>query len=74
MLTALIFGKAVITIEKTTINKVQVIDNSIYRYLLVGGGYTTIVALRGEIGVSRMETRAMETVLIYIKDILALNF
>ena len=69
MVTALIFLKAVITIAKTTIKKVQAVENSIYRYLLGVGGYTTIAALRGEIGASRMETRAMKTVLMYINTL-----
>ena len=60
MVTALMFRKAVIMIAKTTINKVQAIENSIYRYLLGVGGYTKISALKGDIGASRMETRAIE--------------
>ena len=45
-----------------------------YRYLLGVGGYTTIAALRGEIGASRMETRAMETALMYVKDMMEGSF
>ena len=40
-----------------------------YRYLLGVGGYATIVALRGEIGASKIETRLMETTLHYIEKI-----
>jgi len=67
IVTALMFRKAVIPIAKTTVKKVQAVENSIYRYLLGVGGYTTI-------GASRMEMRAMETVLMYIKESLEGNF
>ena len=70
MVTALMFGKAVVMTLNTTINRVQAIENSVYRYLLGVGGYVTIAALRGEIGASRMETRMIETILMYTKDTL----
>ena len=38
------------------------------------GGYTTIAALRGEIGASMMESRIMETMLIFVNDTLVNNF
>ena len=50
------------------------VENSVYRYLLGVGGYATIAALRGEIGASRIETRAMETTLLYIKDMMESKF
>ena len=68
MVTAFMFWKAVVPVSKTSIKKVQAVENSVYRYLLGVGGYATIAALRGEIGASRIETRAMETTLLYIKD------
>ena len=45
-----------------------------YRYLLEVGGYATIAVLRGEIRLSRIETRATETTLLYIKDMMGSNF
>ena len=75
MVTVIMFGKVVIVpIAKSNIRKVQTVENSVYRYLLGVGGYTTIAALRGEIGASRMETRAMETALMYIKDMMEGSF
>ena len=45
-----------------------------YRYLLGVAGYVAVAALRGEIGASRMETRVVETVLMYAKDTLTGTF
>ena len=57
MVTALLFVKAVVMAAKTTIKKVQTIENRVYRYLLGVAGYVAVAALRGEVGASRMETR-----------------
>merc|ERR1711874_596747 len=43
-------------------------------YLQGVGGYATIVALRSEIGSSRIETRAMEITFLYLKDMMDNNF
>ena len=74
MVTALLFGKAVVVVAKTTINKVQTIENRVYRYLLGVAIYVTVAELRKEIGASRMETIVMETMLMYEKDTLTGNF
>ena len=68
MVPGLLFGKAVVVTAKSTINKVQSIENRVYKYLIGVAGYATIAALRGEIGASRMESRVMETMLMYAKD------
>ena len=59
---------------KTTIKKVQRIENKVWRYLLGIGGYSTVESLRGEIGASMMQTRIMETMLLFIVDTLASEF
>ena len=74
MVTEFMFGKAVISMTRSNIRKVQAVENSVYRYLMGVGGYATIAALRGEIDASRMETRAMETTLMYLKDMLGSSF
>ena len=74
MVAALLFGKAVVVAIKTTIKKIQAIENRVYRYLLGVAGYATIASLRSEIGASRMETRVMETQLLYAKDTMTGTF
>ena len=74
MVTEFMFGKAVISMTRSNIRKVQAVENSVYRYLMGVGGYAMIAALRGEIDASRMKTRAMETTLMYLKDMLGSSF
>ena len=49
---ALLFGRSVVTSTKTNIEKLQRVENRVWRYLLGVGGYSTVEALRGEIGAS----------------------
>ena len=74
MIPGLLFGKAVVVTAKSTIDKIQRIENRVWRYLLGLGGYTTVEALRGEIGASMMISRIMETMLLYVIDTLSSNF
>ena len=62
------------TIPKNIIKKLQAIENKVYRYLIGAAGYTAMAALRGEVGASRVETRVMETVLMFAKDSLTGSF
>ena len=62
------------TTSKNNIERLQRIENKVWRYLLGIGGYATIEALRGEIGASMMKSRIMETMLLYMIDTLASNF
>jgi len=71
---SILFGRAVITTSKTKIEKLQRIENKVWRYFLGIGGYSTIEALRGEIGASMVETRIMETMLLYMVDTMASGF
>ena len=63
-----------ITTSKTAIEKIQRIENKVWRYLLGIGGYSTVEALRGEIGASLIKSRIMETMLLFIVDTMASNF
>ena len=74
MVPGLLFGKAVVVTAKTTIEKIQTIKNKVWKYLLGLGGYTTVESLRGEIGVSMMISRIMETMFLYVIDTLSSNF
>ena len=73
-LPAILFGRAVITTSKTNIEKIQRIENKVWRYLLGIGGYSMVEALRGEIGASLIKSRIMETMLLFIVDTMASNF
>merc|ERR1711874_765623 len=73
-LPGILFGRAVVVTYKTAIEKVQRIENKVWRYLLGIGGYSTVESLRGEIGVSMMQTRIMETMLLFFIDTLASSF
>ena len=73
-LPGILFGRAVVVTSKTAIEKLQRIENKVWRYLLGIGGYSTVEALRGEIGASMVKTRIMETILVFIVDTLASDF
>ena len=71
---SILFGRAVIPTSDTKIEKLQRIENKVWRYLLGIGGYSTIEALRGEIGASMIKSRIMETMLAYLIDTMASEF
>ena len=73
-LPTILFGRVVIATSKTSIEKIQRIENKVWRYLLGIGGYSTVEALRGEIGASLIKSRIMETMLLFIVDTMASNF
>ena len=70
----ILFGRSVVVTPKSTIKKVQRIENKVWRYLLGIGGYSTVESLRGEIGSSMMLTRIMETMLLFVIDTLSSKF
>ena len=74
MMTALMYGKQVITLPKHIIQKLQTIENGVFRYLIGVAGYGAVAAIRGEVGASRVETRVMETILLFAKDTLTGRF
>ena len=74
MIPGLLFGKAVVATAKSTIEKIQAVENRVWKYLLGLGGYTTVEALGGEIGGSMMVSRIMETMLLFVLDTLSSNF
>ena len=73
-LPSILFGRGVVTTSRTNIEKIQRIENKVWRYLLGIGGYSTVEALRGEIGASMMKSRVMETMLLFLVDTLACEF
>merc|ERR1712179_310167 len=71
---ALLFGRAVITTTKAQIEKIQRLENKVWRNLLGIGGYSTVESLRGEIGASMVKSRIMQTMLMYVADTLSGKF
>merc|ERR1711874_63484 len=67
---AILFGRAVIPTSKTQIEKLQRLENRVWRYLLGIGGYSAVESLRGEMGASMVRSRVMETMLAYALDTL----
>ena len=68
------YGKQVVILSKKVIQKLQAIENGVYRYLIGVAGYGPVAALRGEVGASRVESRVMETVLMFALDTLQGKF
>ena len=71
---AFLFGKQVVTLPKKIIDKLQKIENNMYRYLIGVGATTPVATLRGEVGASSVESRVMETVLSFTRDTLQGRF
>ena len=59
----------VIYYTKEQLNKIQVTENQVYRYILGAPKHTPKYTLRGEIGASSIITRDMKTKLLYLKHI-----
>ena len=71
---ALMYGKQVVVLSKKVIEKLQAIENGVYRYLIGVAGYSPVATLRGEVGASRVESRVMETILMFARDTLQGKF
>merc|ERR1711942_309441 len=71
---SLLFGRAVVPTCKTTIEALQRKENKVWRYLLGIGGYSTVTALRGEIGASMVKSRIMETSLQFVRSTMNSEF
>ena len=74
MIPGILFGKGVVVTAKSTIEKIQAVENRVWKYLLGVGGYTSIESLRGEIGASMMTSRIIETMLSFVIDTLSGEF
>lgn len=59
-LPSILHGANVIDFSKTDIQKLQRIENKVYRQILGAPTYAQVSALRGEVGASSMEARIME--------------
>ena len=68
------FGRAVVPTSKSKIEAIQRKENKVWRHVLGIGGYSTVAALRGELGASLVKSRVMETTLQYVRNVMNSNF
>ena len=66
---AILYASCAINIGEKDIDKLQVIENGVYRKILGAPKYAPNCTLRGEIGASLMKTRIVEGRLQYIRSI-----
>ena len=65
VLPTLLYGAPIIDWNEKEIEKLQKIENTVWRCILGGPGYTPNVVLRGEIGASTMKSRIIKSKLTY---------
>ena len=68
------FGKQVVTLNKNIKEKLQVIENNVYRGIIGVGPTTPVETLRGEVGASEVESRVAETILMFVRSTLQGEF
>ena len=73
-LPAILFGRAILPTPKSVEKELQEDENRVWKHVLGVGGYTTVAALRGEIGSSLMKTRIMNNALQYVRSALSGKF
>ena len=69
-LPAVLHGAAVLDINENEIQKLQTIENGVYRKILGAFKGTAVAALKGEVGTSDMKTRVIKNRIMYIKYII----
>ena len=69
-LPSILYGTSIVPLTETEINKLQIIENGVYRQILGAAKYTARSTLRGEIGASSMKARVIENRLRFIKSII----
>merc|ERR1712030_134337 len=70
----IMFGKQIITLNKNIREKLQKIENNVYRRIIGVAQSTPVEALRGEIGASEVNTRVAETILMFVRSTLQGDF
>ena len=72
-LPSILYAAEVIEYTDSEINKLQVIENSVYRTILGARKFSPVATLRGEIGASLMKSRIDKNKLNFVNGILNLN-
>merc|ERR1712050_95748 len=73
-LSAILYGRAILPTPKYIEKELQEDENRVWKHVLGVGGYSTVAALRGEIGSSLMRTRIMNNALQYVRSALSGKF
>jgi hypothetical protein len=66
VLPSLLYGVGVIEMVKQDVDRLQVIENRVYRAMLGAPRYTPVCTLRGEVGASAMRARIIKTKMNYV--------
>ena len=69
-LPSILYGANVVNFTETDIQKLQTIENSVYRQILGAPKFAQTCTLRGEVGASTMKKRIMEGKILYLKSII----
>merc|ERR1712105_464708 len=69
---SILMGNKVINLNLSQERELQTIENGVYRKIL-GGGPAVLETMRGDIGASLMESRLMETKILFVKSIIEGN-
>merc|ERR1711874_134423 len=72
-LPSILFGRAVVPTNEA-IEGLQRLENRVWRFLMGVGGYSTVDALRGDMGASLVSSRIMETMMLYVIDTMKSGF
>ena len=72
-LPSILMGNQVTNLNLTQVEKLQTIENGVYRKILGGAPGTVLETLRGDIGASLMESRIMENKILFAKNIIEGN-
>ena len=67
---SVLVGVGVISLRKEDIDKLQTLENGVYRQILGGRRCNPIAILRGEVGSSMVKTKIIQSWLILVKSIL----
>ena len=73
VLPSVLTGGAVVEWNKTELEKLQRIENKVWRHVLGAPNYVAVEALRGEVGSATMEERDIKVKLCYAKHVLKGN-
>ena len=69
VLSSVLYGAGLMNTTAKELNRLQVVENGVYRKILGARRFTALEALRGDIGSSLMETRFIKARLMQIKGI-----
>ena len=66
----ILYGQEIVIFNKNDLDKLQIIENRAFRFILQVPTYTAIEYLRGEVGASDMQSRDMKCKINYLKHAL----